>query len=84
MHQRIRLSIPDGLSFSDLHPAREPGVGVSFARDVIAGILHASGLSVERVAEDLIAEVIIDHGGTGWPDPEPSARTSLTARGSRP
>ncbi|NCA71541.1 MAG: hypothetical protein EOM91_15925 [Sphingobacteriia bacterium] len=53
LHQQIRLIIPDELSFSDLHLVREPDSSVSFDWDVIAGILHASGLSVELSADDL-------------------------------
>jgi hypothetical protein len=57
MQQLIRVTIPEDLSFSDLHLVREPDGSVSFDWPVIAGILQASGLSVERLGGDLEDQV---------------------------
>lgn len=65
MQQQIaKICIPDDLSFSDLHLARDPDGAVSFDWAVIERICTASGMPVELLREgpeDNVAGLLI-----GW------------------
>lgn len=60
--QMAKVSIPDGLDFSDLRLSRDTDGSVSFDWDVVERICKASGLPVEifrDTAEDNVAGLIV-------------------------
>jgi hypothetical protein len=75
--QSQRVIIPDGIDFSDLKMAREPGGSVTYDMSVIELICKASNLPIELIVdapEDNLAGLVIrwyeehlKHGGK--PDP---------------
>jgi hypothetical protein len=75
--QMAKVAIPDDLTFSDLHLARDPDGSVSFDWAVIERICEASGLPVKTfrdAPEDNISKLIIgwyqahrQHGGESDP-----------------
>lgn len=75
--QMAKVAIPDDLTFSDLHVARDADGSVSFDWAVIERICEVSGLPVEMfrdAPEDNVARLIVgwyhthrQHGGASDP-----------------
>lgn len=80
---KLRLTIPEDLSFSDLELARGPNGQVAFRVETINRICAASGIDSAafwKTSEDNVAGLIIawyrahlDHGG----DPDPVAESLI-------
>lgn len=57
---KIRVSVPDGVSFNDLRLVRQPDGTLSFDRDVLAAVCVHSGATAGSLDQRALCMVLIE------------------------